>query len=258
MEALFHVLLIVVASSLLSAFGASIGLVLGHLRLPLIILYQGSPAGGASTNLAISTLTSLAGVLRHAREGRVSWRMLAVIGIPSAAGAYFSARMAVHFPPAWINLIIGSVLALSGLSLVRETGTVVEETTVFSRKVQWLVEILIGAGLGVIAGVVGLMLGSLRLPAMIRVLRMDPRIAVGTNMAIGCLTGVFGSIGALSQGNVDWVLMAIVAPPTILAAHLGAGWTARIDRKVLVSLVGTTVIAVGLGMVGYGVWLSFR
>ncbi len=64
----------------LSALGAAVGLVLGHLRLPLLIAYIGSPVGGASTNLAVSGLGALAGSYRHAREGRVWLSVLALIG----------------------------------------------------------------------------------------------------------------------------------------------------------------------------------
>jgi uncharacterized membrane protein YfcA len=48
-----------------------------------------------------------------------------------------------------------------------------------------------------IGGVVGLGLVQLRLPAMIQVLGVDPRIAAGTNLVISTFTGLFGFIGHL-------------------------------------------------------------
>src|ERR1043166_2204343 len=74
-------------SFILSYIGAAVGLVLGHLRLPLLIAFLGSPVVGASTNLAISGLGALAGAGRHLRGGRVSLAALALLGIPSALGA---------------------------------------------------------------------------------------------------------------------------------------------------------------------------
>jgi hypothetical protein len=52
--------------------GAAVGLVLGHLRLPLLVAHLGSPGAGASTHLAVSGLGALAGTARHARAGRSS------------------------------------------------------------------------------------------------------------------------------------------------------------------------------------------
>jgi uncharacterized membrane protein YfcA len=46
-----------------------------------------------------------------------------------------------------------------------------------------LLEIDLGFIIGLFGGAVGLILGQLRLPAMIEVLRVDPRIAAGTNLA---------------------------------------------------------------------------
>jgi uncharacterized membrane protein YfcA len=42
---------------------------------------------------------------------------------------------------------------------------------------------------------------------MIEVLRMDPRVAAGTNLAIGTLTGLFGFVGHLLNFQVDLVVL---------------------------------------------------
>ena len=44
-------------------------------------------------------------------------------------------------------------------------------------------ESVIGFGIGVLGGLVGLVLGSISMPAMISILKMEPRVAVGTNLA---------------------------------------------------------------------------
>src|SRR4051812_48427675 len=61
-------------SFFLAFIGAAVGLILGHLRLPLLIAYLGSPAAGAMTNLIISGSGAVAGSASHVREGRVSWK----------------------------------------------------------------------------------------------------------------------------------------------------------------------------------------
>ena len=56
---------------------ALLGLVLGTLRLPLIVALTGSPLAAAGTNIAISAASAGAGAIRHARERRVDWRVVA-------------------------------------------------------------------------------------------------------------------------------------------------------------------------------------
>src|SRR5918995_1151305 len=73
---------------------AALGLVLGTLRLPLIVLASGSPLAAAGTNIAISAAAAGSGALRHAREGRVDWRVVAWMAPPSVAGAVAGAVFA--------------------------------------------------------------------------------------------------------------------------------------------------------------------
>lgn len=94
-------------------------------------------------------------------------------------------------------------------------------------------EVVVGALLGAISGLVGLLLGSLRLPAMIRYARVAPPVAVGTNMAIGCLTGLSAGVATFLEGQVDLPAFAVVTPLTLLGAHLGARRTGQLDPQAL-------------------------
>ncbi len=82
------------ASFVAGYFGSMLGLVLGTLRLPFVILATGSPLAAAGTNIAISAAAAGAGGLRHAREGRVDWRVVAWTAQPSVVGAVAGALIA--------------------------------------------------------------------------------------------------------------------------------------------------------------------
>src|SRR5262249_41455490 len=99
-----------VLSFALAFIGAAVGLVLGHLRLPMLIAYFGSPTAGAMTNLMISGAGALGGAARHVREGRVSWNGVALMGIPSVIGAVGAVFIFVHIDPVWSYLAIGAML----------------------------------------------------------------------------------------------------------------------------------------------------
>ncbi|NBO93578.1 MAG: hypothetical protein EBV06_14895, partial [Planctomycetia bacterium] len=71
--------LIAATSFVLAYIGASVGLVLGHLRLPLLMWYLGPGPLGPSANGLISGAGALAGAVRHLREGHVSWHCLGLM-----------------------------------------------------------------------------------------------------------------------------------------------------------------------------------
>ena len=57
--------------------------------------------------------------------------------------------------------------------------------------------VLTGLVIGLLGGIVGLILGSLRMPALVRLVGEEPARAVGTNVTVGFLVGVAGVIGHL-------------------------------------------------------------
>src|SRR4051794_84472 len=137
-------------SFVLSLIGAAVGMVLGHLRLPLLVAYLGSPVAGASTNLAISGLGALAGTAHHARGGRISLRALALVGIPSAIGAIVGMLLFVKVNRFWAHLVLGLLLLYLGIRMLRATRTPEGERAPSTDSGAWqmAVEVLIGLLLG--------------------------------------------------------------------------------------------------------------
>jgi hypothetical protein len=92
-------------------------------------------------------------------------------------------------------------------------------------------------------------MGSLRLPMMVRLLKIDPPVAVGSNLVIGFLTAAVGAVASLVLGG-GFHLMAllIVGPPTMLSSYLGARLTGRLGKETLQRLLGATIAVLGLVM----------
>jgi uncharacterized membrane protein YfcA len=247
-------------SFVLSFLGAAVGLVLGHLRLPLLIAYIGSPVGGASTNLAVSGLGALAGTYRHAREGRVWLSVLAFIGIPSAAGAILGVLLFVKVNRFWAHIGLGAVLLVMGINMLRaRLPSSTEGDVRLPGPLRLLGEVGIGLFLGILASVTGLMMSSLRVPMMIRLLKIDPKVAVGSNMAIGFLTGLVGAVTSLTAGgDFDLAVLAFVGPPTMLGSALGARVTGRLRKETVQRLLGGTIAVLGLVMIIEGGWKATR
>ena len=80
-------ILVAVWSFIVSFFGGLVGLVLGNLRLPLVVLVGSSAAAAAGANVAISGAAALTAAYAHWRGGRLSWRLFAWMAPTSFAGA---------------------------------------------------------------------------------------------------------------------------------------------------------------------------
>ena len=67
--------------------GGLVGLVLGNIRLPAVLLVAASPASAGGANIAISGVAAATASVAHVRAGRINWRLLAWMAPPSVLGA---------------------------------------------------------------------------------------------------------------------------------------------------------------------------
>jgi uncharacterized membrane protein YfcA len=106
---------------------------------------------------------------------------------------------------------------------------------------------MIGFGVGVLGGIVGLILGTLRLPALIKYVGVSPYAAVGTNAAVGVVVGIGGLVGHLPSG-VDWKILGVGAAAAMPAAYLGARFTGRLDEHQLLRAIAAILLVSGGAM----------
>jgi len=188
--------------------GGLLGLVLGNIRLPVLLIAGSSPAAVGGANIAVSGLAAAAGSITHVRAGRIDWRLVGWMLPPSVAGAIGGGYAAGHLPAQVLRVVIGSALVLFGLDLLRPRQGVEPEPLAQPRIGAAVVA---GALIGAIGGLIGLILGTLRVPALIRWVREEPARVVGTNLVVGIAVGAAGLLGHVPNG-VDWTLLAVGGP----------------------------------------------
>jgi len=218
-----------------------LGLVLGTLRLPLIVLATGSPLSAAGTNIAVSAAAAGAGAVRHVRERRVDWTVVAWTAPPSVAGAVAGALVADDVSEDLLYALIAAVLVWSGIDLALRP---------IKARPQQRLRLVRGGGLafgiGILGGAVGVILGTLRMPALIRSVGMDVRRAAGTNLVVGFLLGLAAFAAYAGSSGVDWGVLAAGLAGGIPGGWLGARATGRISENALRLALGVVLVVVGV------------
>ena len=165
--------------------GGVVGLVLGNIRLPAVLLVASHPAAGAGANIGISGVAALAAAIVHVRAGRINWRLFAWMAPPSMVGAVAGGYLSGLLPDTALLVAIGAVLVYFGIDLLREKKGPPRRSAPTGEDLDIRAAILTGAAVGVLGGFVGLILGSLRMPALLRYVGETPARAVGTNLTRG-------------------------------------------------------------------------
>jgi uncharacterized protein len=221
--------------------GGAVGLVLGNLRLPLFVAAASSPAAAGGANIAVSGIAAATAGTAHVRAGRVNWPLFGWMAPPSVAGAVAGGYLAGRVSEAALLLAIAAVLLYSGLDLLLRRpvqARVRAEPSV-------LAAVVSGGVIGLLGGFVGLILGSLRMPALLRLVGEPPARAVGTNLAVGVCVGVAGLLGHLPSAAPDWGLIAVGGAASVPAALLGARLTGRLSERALVRAIGAVLLVAG-------------
>jgi uncharacterized membrane protein YfcA len=232
--------------------GGAVGLVLGNIRLPAVLLVASSPAAGAGANIGISGVAAFAAAAAHIRAGRINWRLFAWMTPPSMAGAVAGGLVSGAIPDTALLIVIGLTLLYFGIDLLRrewrgadEPGDASGEAgPVRGEVLDVRAAVVSGALIGLLGGLVGLILGALRMPALLRWVGELPHRAVGTNLAVGFWVGVAGVAGHL-PGGVDWAALGAGAAASVPGALLGARLTGRMSERQLLRAIGAVLVVAG-------------
>jgi uncharacterized protein len=231
--------------------GGVVGLVLGNLRLPLVVLLASSPAAGAGANVAISGAAAVTTASGHARSGRINWRLFAWMAPPSLAGGIVGGVISGLLPDRLLLAAIGLVILYGAVEVLRyRRPTDAEQAGATGTHL--ISAAVVGFAVGVLGGFVGLILGSLRLPAMVKWVGVGPYAAVGTNAAVGVVVGIGGLIGHLPSG-IDWDLFAVGCAGAVPGSYLGARLTGRLSEEALLRAMAAVLAVTGLAMLAQAI-----
>ena len=228
--------------------GGLLGLVLGNIRLPVLLLAGSSPAAVGGANLAVSGLAAAAGSISHVRARRVNWRLVVWMLPPSVAGAVGGGYAAGHLPADTLRIVIGATLLVFGVDLLRPRR---HSSSPAREKPNLRAAVLAGAVIGALGELIGLILGTFRVPALIRWVGEEPARVVGTNLVVGIAVGAAGLLGHL-PGGIDWTLLAVGAGASVPGALLGARYTGRLSTPALLRAIGVILVISGTATISRG------
>ncbi|HZB18021.1 MAG TPA: sulfite exporter TauE/SafE family protein [Nitrososphaeraceae archaeon] len=236
----------------------------------------------AGTNIGVSTFGAAAAAIRHFRQKNISLQTFLIMAATGSIGGFFGSVFTKYIP---VTLLLGLIAIIvlyeafviikssrkkkdeemrrsnnNNLDLIHGPSSALRSSPSNPSNISGVhnkqfifTELLIGFGIGFVGGLVGLIIGSIRLPAMIFVLKMETKVAIGTNLAASSLTGAASLVGHLINGNVDFLIMITMGPAAMLGGYMGAKYTNRFSEGSLKLIIGIVLIVV----TGFIIWRIF-
>jgi uncharacterized membrane protein YfcA len=234
------------------AAGALIGLALGALggggsvlAVPALIYLLGfGPVGATTAALVIVALTSATALAAHAREGQVRWRTGLLFAAAGVLPAILGGALAAHVPGALLTAAFAVVAGAAAVCMLRCRRRAGAAGAVRPGRA-----VAAGAGLGGVTGFVGVGGGFLAVPALVQVLGMRMRAAVGTSLlviTVNSLAALASRAGTVA--DLDWAVVGPFTGVAVLGASAGKRLGARVSGDALQRIFAVVLLAVAAFM----------
>ncbi len=231
---------------LVLSFGGALvsGLVgVGGAIVMLPLLLYGPPVLGVG-RLDVKTVAAVtmvqvfvaagSGFLAH-RRGRTVQSDLALLGGLVMAGASFVGAILSKYADDHLILLVFGLMTLGALALLfvptEAEGTPFKSSAPFRGRVEFSrpKAIVVCAGVGVAAGLVGAGGAFLLVPLLMVVVGVPIRITIGSSLAITALAATAGVVGKIVTGQVPLVPSLAVVLGAVPGARLGAAASRRLS-----------------------------
>ena len=242
--------------------GFSLGLIGGGgsiLTIPVLVYGFGlAPRLATAYSLFIVGITSLFGGLYHIRYGWFSAKATVWFGSLSVLTVYATRKFVQPAIPEKMVLFDHKVLYSSSLMMMLFAGLMV--IAGFSMRRKGAADVgpeqgptslpvirLLGYGVltGLVTGILGAGGGFLIIPALVLLLKMPMKKAIGTSLVIIALNGTAGFIGDIGHVHLDWPMLLGISGIALLGMAGGSALSGLVSGTQLKKGFGWFVLSMG-------------
>ena len=182
-----------------------------------------------------------------------------IFGIPSVASIFFTRTYILPALPAQIlsigsfvltknillMLIFALLMVLASYSMIKK-DKVEDEGIIQGETLNYPLIFMQGIYIGVITGLIGAGGGFLIIPALVNLLKLPMKTAVGTSLVIIAINALMGFLFSLWHTEIAWGFLLSVVFIAVIGILIGSYLSAKINGKKLKPVFGWFVLVMGI------------
>lgn len=241
--------------------GISLGLIGGGgsiLTVPVLVyLFSIDTVLATTYSLFVVGFTSLVGSFSYLRKGFVHGRTALSFGIPSVITVFLTRHYILSAIPERVidipsfeisrsillMVFFAILMVFASYSMIKEDKRDNAAKTK-ATKTTWV--IAQGMVAGLVTGLIGAGGGFLIIPALVNVLKLPMKTAIGTSLVIIAVNSLVGFGFSLGHYPIDWEFLLKVLLFAIVGIFIGTYLSTKIDGKKLKPAFGWFVLVMGI------------
>lgn len=243
--------------------GLSLGMIGGGgsiLTVPILVyLFGTNPITATAYSLFIVGSTALVGGFVYLKKGEVDLKTGFIFAVPSFIGVYltrayvvpslpdpvFQINSFIFSKPLLIMLVFAVLMVAASVSMIK-TKKEATKKAVLSAKSKFLLIAIEGLVVGGVTGFVGAGGGFLIIPALVILVGMPMKMAVGTSLFIIAAKSLIGFTGDLQQhAQIEWRLLITISIIAVAGLFIGMLLSKKVSEKALKKGFGYFVLLMG-------------
>lgn len=241
--------------------GISLGLIGGGgsiLTVPVLVyLFTVDTVLATTYSLFIVGSTSLVGSVSYFKKGFIDLKTALLFGIPSIIAVFFTRHYILPAIPEHLTnigsfelsrsillmLLFAVLMVVASYSMIKKDK---EEHFLNQQTSNNFWVMAQGLMVGVVTGLIGAGGGFLIIPALVNLLKIPIKTAIGTSLIIIALNSLMGFGFSLGHYPIQWTFLLSVTLIAIVGIFIGTYLSTKIEGKKLKPAFGWFVLLMGI------------
>ncbi len=244
--------------------GISLGLIGGGgsiLTVPVLVYLFAINATLATTySLFVVGVVSMVGSVTYLKQGLVNIKTAVVFGLPSIVSVFLTRTFIVQAIPVEVfslgsfivtkdlllMLLFAVLMVLAAYKMIKKGKVNHDEALGLSQNYNYPLVFLQGLMVGLITGLIGAGGGFLIIPALVNLLKLKMKEAIGTSLLIIAANSMTGFLFSFAHSRIEWSFLLSVTLIAMVGILVGSYISKRIDGAKLKPAFGWFVMVMGI------------
>ncbi|PRB01461.1 permease [Chryseobacterium sp. MYb7] len=252
--------------------GVSLGLIGGGgsiLTVPVLVYLFGMDAFMATEySLFVIGISSLVGSVSYFKKGLINFKIAMIFGIPSIISIFLTRLYLLPLIPEevlkiqnftitkniFLLLIFAVLMIFASYKMIIKS---ISEKPLEHQTDQNSAFLAAGQGLivGVLTGLVGAGGGFMIIPALVNLLKIPMKVAIGTSLVIISINSLIGFLSSVNHVQIEWKLLLSITAIAVAGIIIGSQVSKKIDGKKLKPTFGWFILIMGIYIIAKEIFL---